>query len=691
MTIRGAPTYSVMTASDFMDQAMNQDLPFGETFTQSAKDSFNQSYGVGLLLREARVKSRAFNATVDHPALDGTRPTMPNMPGQEGAPPAEGTAPWQDPRIGARPSYQLKTPEEVAAEGDTLYTSEDQMKQSVWYRKAIPFEPGMTAVRLQAMAEEYDLSQVRQYYAGKRPGAAFLGALAGAAIEPTNYIPFVGEGAGVAAMARLGPVLGRAAVGAADAAINTAVLSTLTATERQKWGDDVTFASIATDIGMSAVAGSIFGGTLGLFADKKEIAAFRTAKNRQRAAMALNEAIDSFLDKGTIRVTNRDLLAGIAEDIRQNDMRTHASIGGRLVGEVRGYDVPMTYAPEMQAVTGDNRVMFRPSQGGELIPSNVTSSYGASIEKFDKVRALIDRRTVTAKDLEAIDKEQIDGILQGTIRLAAEYVTGARPLPKSPTLLGWMRSQGGIKDTGGDVNHVLGGANKALPGLVSSKAKMDLDAWGEKLNQEFPDIFPNRPSPNDVLDLIDEASRGEVKWFKDKHTPTQEQVDAVRLAAELDKIQGQVGQLDTMGKVAELFRSDEFQTFNDLIKREAAMGKTMPVRYDNANYSSPPDDYEPVYDWDYTEASKAVDDFTKTLDDDTKAILSQAERDGINTETWKSDIEDQLDSMMNEGFYSPEDIEAIKKEFAVEDENMKSVEAYNDAFDEIYNCASFRI
>ncbi len=679
MTIRGTPDLRVITGQDFMMQSLNEPLTFGETVRQSGKEAFNKSFGLGALLREGRAKPLAYD-----PQLPQRQPDL--IPDNMG--PVE-PAPWDNPKFD-RPDWRLKSPEEVAAEGDTLFQDEAEMKASPYYRDGIKYEAGMTKLRLQVMSEEHDLSAIRNHYASLRPGAAILGSLAGAALEPTNYIPVLGEGATGAAVARVGPVLGRALTGAADAALNTAILSTLTARERSTWGDDTTWQTMASDIAFSAVAGSIFGGISGAFSDKSVAEAFRTEKNRQRATALLNEAIDSFISTGEIRVTQKELMSELISDLRDANMRTHATIGGKLVGEVRGYEVPLTMSPEFQRASGNARM--RPSQGGKLIPTTQVSSYG-NIEAVDKVRKLIDARTVTAKDLDKIDQDQVDGILQGTLRLAAEYVTGERPLPKTPTFLGWMRSEGGIKDTGGDVNSVLGGANKSLPGLVKANAERDLDAWGEKLQQEFPDVFPTRPSPNEVLTLIEDAARGEVKWFKEKAGNfTQEKIDAMKLATQLAELQGRVGQLDTKAKIAELFKSDEFQTFNDLAKREAEMGKSLPVRYDNANYHVPEDaDVDPVYDFQYQEASKAAELSSKVPDDEVKALMDDAERNGIDTATWKSDIESQLDSMMNEGFYAPEEIERIKGEFAVEDENMEAVEAYNDAFDEIYQCASFRI
>lgn len=678
MTIRGTPDLRVITGQDFMMQSLNEPLTFWETVRQSGKEAFNKSFGLGALLREGRAKPLAYD-----PQLPQRQPPL--IPDNMG--PVE-PAPWDNPKFD-RPDWRVKTPEEVAAEGDTLFQDEAEMKASPYYRDGIKYEPGMTRLRLQVMSEEHDLSAIRQHYSSLRPGAAILGSLAGAALEPTNYIPVLGEEATAASIARLGPILGRALTGASDAALNTAILSTLTARERSTWGDDVSFHTMASDIAFSAVAGGIFGGVMGKFEDPSVVQAFRTEKNRQRATALLNEAIDSFLADGEIRVTQRELLAELANDLRETNMRTHATIGGKLVGEVRGYEVPLTMSPEFQNASGG--VRMRSTQGGSLIPTTQIATYG-NIDAIDKVRKLIDARTVTAKDLDKIASEEVDGILQGTLRLAAEYVTGERPLPKSPTLLGWMRSEGGIKDTGGDVNSVLGGANKTLPGLVKANAERDLDAWGEKLQQEFPDVFPQRPSPNEVLSLIEEASRRDIAWFKEKNAGSQEKIDAMKLAAQLAKLQGTVGQLDTKAKIAELFKSDEFQTFNDLAKREAEMGKSMPVRYDNANYHVPEDaNVDPVYDFQYQEASKAADLASKVPDDEVKAIMDDAERNGIDTTTWKSDIESQLDSMMNEGFYTPDEIERVKAEFAIEDENMQAVEAYNDAFDEIYQCSSFRI
>lgn len=272
MSIRGTPELRTMTARDFFVQALDEPMSVGDTLSGAAAEGINQSPTLGLIVREGRTPPLAFDAGVDHPALQG-RPPLPHMPGQEDLQKPEfGTAaPWEDPRVGARPSYRLMSPQEVKDRGDTLFTSEDEMKQSPYYREAIPFDPGMTASRLKSLADQYDLAQVRAYYSAKRPIAGFIGSLGGFALEPTNYIPIFGEAALAASTARAGAIGGRILVGAGDAVANTAIFQTLTATERAKWGDDTTWQTLATDMAFAAVAGSIFGAAFGKRADPKVV------------------------------------------------------------------------------------------------------------------------------------------------------------------------------------------------------------------------------------------------------------------------------------------------------------------------------------------------------------------------------------------------------------------------------------
>ncbi len=230
MSIRAFPTGPVLTPHQFTQAALDRPLSFWATAGGSAADAILQTPGLGTAIRDFSTPDLA------REVVGGGR----------------GGVRWRD-----------KTVAEVAAEGDTLYDTEDKFKASPNYRPEIPFEKGMTASRAKAMAEMQDVAKVRQFYASKRPVAGFLGTLGGSALDPINYIPIVGEVAASAAVARVGRIAGRAVIGAGDAAANSAIFQLLTADQRAKFGDDVSWAAIATNAAFAAMAGAVIGGGIG--------------------------------------------------------------------------------------------------------------------------------------------------------------------------------------------------------------------------------------------------------------------------------------------------------------------------------------------------------------------------------------------------------------------------------------------
>lgn len=230
MGFRQMPIGPVMTLDQFSGAALDRPLSPWATFTGSAADMALQTPGLGTAIREVRTPELAKTP------LAGGR----------------GGVRWRD-----------KTAAEIAAEGDTLYQDAEKFKTSPSYRPDIPFEKGMTESRARALADMYDISQVRQFYASKRPIAAFLGGVAGSALDPVNYIPIVGGLAGVAAVARVGRIAGRAFIGSTDAALNSAIFQTALSGEKAKFGDDVSWAAIGTNAAFAAMAGAVIGGAVG--------------------------------------------------------------------------------------------------------------------------------------------------------------------------------------------------------------------------------------------------------------------------------------------------------------------------------------------------------------------------------------------------------------------------------------------
>lgn len=222
---------SDMTTQDFWGAAMSQPLSMGATFTGAVAEGVNSSPGLGTLVR-----------SLSTPGLAAHPETV------------KGSSFLQ---------FTENSPEQVKESGDELIHSEQEFRDSPYLRPEIPFETGMTKNRAKALANAYDLAQVRQYWASKRPVTGFVGQLVGTALDPVNYIPVLDEASIGYATAKMGAVAGRAAAGSADAFLNSMAAQAATSGARQKFGDDVSIDNMLVGSAFAAMAGGVFGAARG--------------------------------------------------------------------------------------------------------------------------------------------------------------------------------------------------------------------------------------------------------------------------------------------------------------------------------------------------------------------------------------------------------------------------------------------
>ena len=203
--------------------------------------------------------------------------------------------------------------------------SEDQYKASPYYRKDIPYDPGMTSARAEALASMDDAKKVREFYAQKRPFSSFLGNLAGQALDPINYVPIAGEAVKAAAVARMGNIAGHALVGGIDAAANTAIFGIGTAGVRAQFGDDVSWQATISQIATAALIGHAFGALAGAVGGRVDAARLSDAEQRlatlkttQEARIALNEGIDAVVRGEDVRLSPNatDPMARVGQEVR---------------------------------------------------------------------------------------------------------------------------------------------------------------------------------------------------------------------------------------------------------------------------------------------------------------------------------------------------------------------------------------
>ena len=93
--------------------------------------------------------------------------------------------------------------------------SPEQWQASPYYRKAIPYDPGMTEERAASLAWQHDLEQARAFMSDKQAWTgpfgvrlpspiSFAGQFAGGMLDPVNCRPIFGQGARAVAVARFG-------------------------------------------------------------------------------------------------------------------------------------------------------------------------------------------------------------------------------------------------------------------------------------------------------------------------------------------------------------------------------------------------------------------------------------------------------------------------------------------------------
>lgn len=302
-----SPTYTGMSRQALFDSAMSQPLSLTSTLVDQGKGGALESFGLGTVLRENQLPMPAPSDEAPY----GFDPSGLDVP------------------AGISPQDYLQgnwvTPDMIAkkrAEMGAL--SEDQYKASAFYRKDIPYDPGMTSARAEALASMNDAQKVREFYAQKRPFAAFLGSMAGQALDPINYVPVAGEAVKAAAIARAGNIAGHMMVGALDAAANTAIFGVGTAGARAQFGDDVSWQALVSQVATAGLIGSAFGGIAGALGRRVDAQALSDAEQRlstlkttQEARIALNEGIDALSRGEDIKLSPNatDPMARVAGEI----------------------------------------------------------------------------------------------------------------------------------------------------------------------------------------------------------------------------------------------------------------------------------------------------------------------------------------------------------------------------------------
>jgi hypothetical protein len=173
--------------------------------------------------------------------------------------------------------------------------AEDAWRSGPFFREGIDYQEGMTLELAEARARAFDRRRYRDSLVARYQGgpagqvAGFVAGMAASALSPESYIPFVGPGVRVAAVARLGVIGGRALTSAADATIGTALADALILPDLARRGEDVGITDFALDLALGAAVGGLFGAGGGLLE--------RRALLRQAARATRIDGINAALDQ----------------------------------------------------------------------------------------------------------------------------------------------------------------------------------------------------------------------------------------------------------------------------------------------------------------------------------------------------------------------------------------------------------
>ena len=295
------PKWNVMSDTDVLERARDLPVGLGEMFVETFKESFITSPGLGTAIREGSTPDPVASRDVTVPdELTPRDPlAVPRLGGEDGP------VRFQPPAgvfLESEQEYQQRRKDAGAL-------SKEEWQASPSFRTKIPYDPGMTADRASALAAWHDASEARQAIIAKGPGGVIGntvwigGMLAGSALDPVNYIPIFGPEVRAAQIAKFGRLGGSTLTSAGDAALNTAIMSGLTAGTRQSFGDDVSWQTFVTDVAIGAVIGGAFGAATSRWEGWQQSRAANEINAVVEARAAINDAIADVLHGRPVEIT----------------------------------------------------------------------------------------------------------------------------------------------------------------------------------------------------------------------------------------------------------------------------------------------------------------------------------------------------------------------------------------------------
>jgi hypothetical protein len=453
--------------------------------------------------------------------------------------------------------------EEVAAEADPRPLTREEWQASGFARPRLEWDERMTRGRAAAMAAEWDERRYREGLIARRDagvldtalgfGAQMLGSIP----DPANFVPFAGPvarglrslGAVRAADTLAAPGVAAGALrGAVDGTLGNAAVMPITLGVAERYGDEVTFGRVLGELAIGALVGTGFGAVGGLL-------------DRGAAARVVP---DTMAAVRTVDAAARDIAAGRPVDV-PSPLAVQAvedALMRSAPAELRGMEIrALPVGPDGLPVT--------------------RAEFAAWRERERRTRP------VTMEDLDARDAMEARGTEAGRSVEDLLRNRGAARARGEKTLTQFVVEQGGIKDDGGDVRNMLGGAsrpglvnrNGLTPDLMAERARaagyfdefgQDFDALGRPTGETGADGF----GVVAFLDALNEdVNKTRVRLGRTEDAEARARQDAL---AELDEVLRSRG-LDITAPVDDVLRAlrdqDETapgRTLEDLVAEEEA-------------------------------------------------------------------------------------------------------------------------
>lgn len=429
------PNWGVMTDRDVFERARDLPTGYGEMLSSTIAESFITSPGLGTAVRDVSTPERV-------PSRDVVTP-----------PEMELRDPLAQPTLGQDQPFRIQPPPGTWLETEDEYQirrkragaiTKEEYEASPNFRTGVPYDSGMTQDRAAALASWYDASKARQDTIARGPGG-FLGTslwlggmVIGSAADPVNYIPVFGPEVRAAQIAKFGRLGGSMLTSAADAALNTAAASAITAGSRASFGDDVTWQGFLTDVAIGAVIGGAFGAATAKWEGWQVSRSANELERVVEARRAMNDAIHDLVHDRPVEITPaiQDAVekagrlepeaqkAALPENVR-SAIDAPDDINLYMSAKAYGERLSSPYMKDGETIASSRTTPFE----GELPPvgtwriADYSTNYGREIEQL----RLVDINALILKELR---DGKLDITKQGDdARYAGWIEEGRRPPP----------------------------------------------------------------------------------------------------------------------------------------------------------------------------------------------------------------------------------------------------------------------